>query len=158
MVGVVGRPHGLDGSFYVAGARPELLERGTRVTIAGVEREILRRAGTEDRPLLRVSGAEDRTAAEALRGEELRVPRSAAPPLDEDEFWADQLEGCVVRDGEVEVGVVGALLGYPSCDLLEVERGEGVAPLLVPLVPDAVRSIDVEARVIDVDLRFLGEA
>jgi ribosomal 30S subunit maturation factor RimM len=30
--------------------------------------------------------------------------------------------------------------------------------LLVPLVRDAIRSIDVERRVIDVDREFLGEA
>jgi ribosomal 30S subunit maturation factor RimM len=30
--------------------------------------------------------------------------------------------------------------------------------LLVPLVTDAVREVDLERRTIDVDLRFLGEA
>jgi 16S rRNA processing protein RimM len=52
--------------------------------------------------------------------------------------------------------VVVRLLGLPSCEVLEVERSGG--PLLVPLVSDAVRSVDVAARRIDVDLRFLGEA
>jgi ribosomal 30S subunit maturation factor RimM len=40
--------------------------------------------------------------------------------------------------------------------VLEVER-EG-EDLLVPLVADAVRSVDVEERRIDVDLAFLGES
>jgi ribosomal 30S subunit maturation factor RimM len=31
------------------------------------------------------------------------------------------------------------------------------APLLVPLVSDAVRAVDVAGKSIDVDLRFLGE-
>jgi 16S rRNA processing protein RimM len=44
----------------------------------------------------------------------------------------------------------------PSCELLEVRRESG-EELLVPLVRDAVRSVDVEARRIDVDLEFLGE-
>ena len=35
----------------------------------------------------------------------------------------------------------------------DIDGGE----LLVPLVRDAERSVDVEARRIDVDLRFLGE-
>jgi 16S rRNA processing protein RimM len=40
---------------------------------------------------------------------------------------------------------------------LEVERTGGAGDLLVPLVGDAVRAVDVEARSIDVDLAFLGE-
>ena len=44
----------------------------------------------------------------------------------------------------------------PSCEVLEVDRPDG-SELLVPMVRDAIRSIDVEARRIDVDLGFLGE-
>jgi 16S rRNA processing protein RimM len=153
---VVGKPHGLDGSFYVAEARPPLLERGMTVIVAGAPREIVRRSGTEERPLVRLAGTDDRTAAEALRGQELLVPRSAAPQLEEDEYWPEQLVGCTVRDGAVEVGVVEELLAYPSCELLSVQRA-GAEPLLVPLVRDAIRSIDVDGREIQVSLEFLGE-
>jgi 16S rRNA processing protein RimM len=61
-----------------------------------------------------------------------------------------------VVDGERAVGVVKRMLPYPSCELLEVER-PGAADLLVPMVADAVRSIDPEAKRIDVNLAFLGE-
>jgi 16S rRNA processing protein RimM len=155
-VGVVGRPHGLDGSFHVARARAGVLERGMEVVVDGQPRTVERRSGTPDRPIIRLSGAADRTAAEGLRGRELRVPRSAVAPLEQDEYWAADLEGCAVVDGERRVGVVRRLLAYPSCELLEVERDD--APLLlIPLVRDAVRAIDVEARTIDVRLAFLGE-
>jgi 16S rRNA processing protein RimM len=55
---------------------------------------------------------------------------------------------------------VTRLLALPSCEVLEVDRGgsETSAALLVPLIRDAVRSVDVESREIDVDLAFLGEA
>jgi 16S rRNA processing protein RimM len=156
VAGVVGRAHGLQGAFYVSGPRAELLVPGASVTVGDAVFEIAHRAGIEDRPILRFAGVEDRAAAEALRGLELRVPR---PPLEEDEYWAEDLEGCTVRDGEREVGVVEALLAYPSCDLLEVRRADepDADPLLVPLVRDAVRSVDVDARVVDIDLAFLGE-
>jgi 16S rRNA processing protein RimM len=62
-----------------------------------------------------------------------------------------------VRDGDREVGVVARLLALPSCEVLEVSR-PAAPDLLVPLVTDAVRDVDVERGVIDVDLRFLGEA
>jgi 16S rRNA processing protein RimM len=156
-VGVIGRPHGLDGSFHVSRARAGLLEHGGEVVVDGHTRVVERRSGTPDRPIVRLSGVTDRTAAEALRGQELRVPRSAVPPLEEDEYWADDLVGCAVVDGDTPVGIVRRLLAYPSCELLEVDRPD--APLLlVPLVRDAVRAVDVEAQTIDVDLVFLGEA
>jgi 16S rRNA processing protein RimM len=141
----------------VTRARSQLLELGATVTIAGAERQVERRAGTDEHPIVRLTGGADRNAAEALRGAELLVPRGAAPELDEDEFWAEDLEGCTVRDGEAEVGVVRRMLALPSCEVLEVRRPGRSDDLLVPLVRDAVRAVDVEAGVIDVDLAFLGE-
>ena len=44
----------------------------------------------------------------------------------------------------------------PSVEVLEVDRIDG-SLLLVPLVRDCIRSIDLEARRIDIDLGFLGE-
>jgi 16S rRNA processing protein RimM len=115
-----------------------------------------RRAGTADRPILRLAGVRTREAAEALRGEPLRVARADLPPLEEGEVWAHDLAGCVVVDGDRRVGDVRRLVGLPSCEALEVEPEGGGEPLLVPLVRDAVRSLDLAARRIDVDLGFLG--
>jgi 16S rRNA processing protein RimM len=49
------------------------------------------------------------------------------------------------------VGVVARMVALPSCEALEV--GE----LLIPMVRDAIRSIDLETRRIDVDMEFVGE-
>ncbi|MGZ4293382.1 MAG: ribosome maturation factor RimM [Solirubrobacteraceae bacterium] len=156
--GVVGRAHGLDGSFHVADPVASLLELGGEVRLGDTRRQIVRLAGHDARPIMRLEGCEDRDAAEALRGGELWVARANAPELEEDEWWATDLEGCAVRDGRREVGVVARLLALPSCEVLEVSRPEEGAPdLLVPLVRDAVRDVDLNRRVIDVDLRFLGE-
>ena len=149
-------PHGLDGSFHVAAAVPQLLTLGATVTVRGAVRKITRRAGHDRGVIVRVDGCDDRDAAKALRGESLMVPRERAPALQADEWWATDLEGCAVRDGELHVGVVTRLLALPSCEVLAVERAGG-GELLVPLVGDAVRTVDVQARTIDVDLAFLGE-
>jgi 16S rRNA processing protein RimM len=154
--GRVGRPHGLDGSFHVTRPRGALLVLGSTVRIADGEAKIVRRAGTDERPILRLAGHEGREAAEALRGHELLVHRAAAPALEDDEWYAEDLEGCRVVDGTVEVGQVRRLVALPSCEALEVERA-GQGDLLVPLVRDAVRSVDVSRGVVDVDLAFLGE-
>lgn len=151
VAGRVGRPHGLDGAFHVTRANAALLPLGGPVIVAGRVRSILRRAGTDDRPILRVEGVEDRAGAEALRGEDLLVARTAAPALEAGEYWAEDLVGCAVvaLDGR-SLGTVGGLRALPSCEALEV--GE----LLVPMVKDAVRDVDVGARRIVVDADFLG--
>lgn len=155
--GRVGRPHGLDGSFHVAEPNAGLLPHGAKLDLEGVSYTVVRRSGTDARPIIRLSGVESRSAAEALRGRTLRAPREAAPPLEADEWWAEDLEGCRVTDGEREVGTVQRVMALPSCEILEVARSEGGGELLVPLVGDAVRSVDVERREIDIDLEFLGE-
>jgi 16S rRNA processing protein RimM len=154
--GRVGRPHGLDGSFHVTRPRGAMLALGTAVRVGDGEAEIVRRAGTDERPILRLAGHDGRAAAEALRGMDLLVHRAKAPVLDEDEWYAEDLEGCRVVDGTVEIGRVARLVALPSCEALEVTR-DGAGDLLVPLVRDAVRSVDVAAGVVDVDLAFLGE-
>src|SRR4051812_2705807 len=56
--GRVGRPHGLDGSFYVARPEPDLLSTTIPLTVAGVTRHVVRRSGTDSRPILRVRGVD----------------------------------------------------------------------------------------------------
>lgn len=154
--GRVGRAHGLDGSFYVTGARPRLLELGAEVTVAGRTVAIVRRAGTDRHPIVRLRGVEDRTGAEALRGQGLTVAAADAPPLSEGEWWAHELEGCVVLDGELRVGTVTRMIELPSCEALEVALETG-GQLLVPMVKDAIRNIDVAAGRVDVDMGFIGD-
>jgi 16S rRNA processing protein RimM len=153
--GRVGRPHGLDGSFHVTGAKPRALTVGATVLVDDRELQITRRAGTDARPIVGLEGFSDRARAESLRGKELLVPRSDTPELEPDEWWPEDLEGCAVRDVERQVGTVRRVLALPSCEVLEVQRIDGGSDLLVPLVEDAVREVDVDGRVIDVDLGFL---
>jgi 16S rRNA processing protein RimM len=156
--GRVGRPHGLDGSFYVTGPRPRLLALGTSVIVAGRAVAITRRAGTDRRPIVRLEGVEDRGAAEALRGLPLAVAERQAPTLAEGEWWAHELEGCQVVDGERLLGTVSRLIELPSCEALEVERVDGGERVLVPMVKDAIRRVGASERRIEVDLDFLGLA
>jgi 16S rRNA processing protein RimM len=139
--GVVGRSHGLDGSFHVE--RPQHpLERGAVVRLEGVEHVVKRRAGTDRKPLVRLDGIASREAVTALRGKLLLVEQA----LGEGEWLAEDLVGCRV-DG---LGPVVRVIDAPSCDLLELEGGE-----LVPLISDAVLAVDLDARTIEVDRRFL---
>jgi 16S rRNA processing protein RimM len=152
--GHVGRAHGLDGSFYVTRPRAELLGAGATLTVDGREHRIERRAGTDARPIVRLEGCSSREQAEALRGRPLLAPRGERPALGPDEWWPEDLVGCRVVDGDRAVGTVAAVSGLPSCDVLEVARAEDDS-LLVPLVRDAVRSVDVAGRRVDVDMGFI---
>jgi 16S rRNA processing protein RimM len=155
--GRVGRPHGLDGSFHVTRPDVRLLAGADELWLHGQRVRVERRAGTPERPILRLAGHAGREAAEALRGVPLELPADRAPALEPDEYWAHELAGCAVFDGDRRVGEVRRMLPLPSCEALEVERADGAGELLVPMVRDAIRSVDVAARRIDVDLAFLGE-
>ena len=137
--GRVGKPHGLDGSFYVERPRHELPE-GAELTLAGRTHRIVRRAGTDERPLIRLADLDDPAA---LRGELLLVEDE----LGEGEWLASDLVGLSVPG----MGTVAQVIDGPSCSVLELDDGT-----LIPLVSDAVRSVDLEAGEIEVERRFLG--
>ena len=73
----------------------------------------------------------DRSAAEALRGQTLSVPRSELPPLEEGEYYHADLIGlpCESAEGE-RVGTVAAVENFGAGDLLEVERPDGKRGLI----------------------------
>ena len=149
--GRVGRPHGLDGSFHVTRPRGMLLWIGGSVRISDAVHEIVRRAGTEDRPILRLQGIDDRAGSRCCVARSCsssgrrrrRCPRaSTGRRISSVAPWRRRMV--------VELGVVDAMRALPSCEVLEV--GE----LLVPMVGDAVLSIDLATRRIVVDPEFLG--
>lgn len=137
--GRVGKPHGLDGSFYVEGPRHELPE-GVALTVAGRTHRVARRAGTDERPLIRLDDVDD---PRALRGELLLVEDE----LEEGEWLASDLVGCRVPG----LGTVARVIDGPSCSVLELDDGT-----LVPFVSDAIERVDVDAREIHVRRDFLG--
>ncbi len=152
--GRVGRAHGLDGSFYVTGPVPRLLSLGAQLILAERTTEIVRRSGTDAHPIVRLAGVGDRGGAEALRGMPLTVAQAQVPALGEGEWWAHELEGCEVLDGSRLLGTVVRMIELPSCEALEVRR-EGGELLLVPMVRDAIRKVDVARGRVEVDSDFL---
>jgi 16S rRNA processing protein RimM len=136
--GRVGKPHGLDGSFYVELPRHELPE-GTALTVGDAEHRITRRAGTDERPLILLEGVDD---PRALRGELLLVDDELA----EDEWLAADLVGLRVGGS-----TVAAVIDAPSCSILELANGA-----LVPFIKDAIALIDTETGEIRVNEDFLG--
>ena len=136
-VGRVGRPHGVDGSFFVE--EPSEVEgrfdRGATLWIDGSEAEIVvSKRGSGRRPVLKL----DR---DVTRGATLSVPREALPEPEEDAYYVFQLVGLAVEEeGGRQLGRVADVVNAPANDVLELDSG-----LALPLVADCVREIDLEA-------------
>ena len=93
-VGKVGRPHGIDGSFFVEGPsdRPERFARGATLYVNGEPAEVVvSKRGSAARPVIKL----DRHVE---RGTTLAVPREALPALEEDEYYSFQLVGLTVEE------------------------------------------------------------
>jgi 16S rRNA processing protein RimM len=120
--------------------------------VQGREREITGARGRETAKgmVATVPGVEDRDAAEALRGSELWVPRSALPPPAPGEYYWVDLEGLrVVNTEGIDFGTVSHLFSTGANDVL-VAQGE--RERMIPfLQPDYVVSVDLEAGVVTVD-------
>ena len=88
--------------------------------------------------IARLAGVADRTAAEALRGTALTVPRSALPPLGEGEYYYADLIGlpAVSTEGEA-LGVCVAVENFGAGDVIEIEKPDG-ARFMVPMRAEAV--------------------
>ena len=95
-------------------------------------------------------GIEDKDAADALRGTEVLVPRSALPPPAEGEFYWVDLEGLRVVNVEgTDFGIVSHLFSTGANDVL-VAQGE--RDRMIPFVlPDYIRSVDFAAGVVPVE-------
>lgn len=95
-------------------------------------------------------GIDDRDVAEAMRGAELFVPRSALPPPRDGEFYWIDLEGLRVGNVEgVDFGTVASVFSNGANDVLVV-RGD--RERMIPWRrPDYVRELDFDAGRIVVD-------
>ena len=146
-VGRVGRPHGLDGSFFVEGAseRTGVFEVGATLYAGRLPATVVAsRHGSGGRQVIRL----DRHVE---RGAELAVARATLPALDdEDEFYVFQLVGLTVEqeDGRL-LGQVRQILEYPANDVLELDSGASL-----PLVEACVRQIDLAGGRIVVAVGF----
>ncbi|MDY7522518.1 16S rRNA processing protein RimM [Sphingomonas sp. AAP5] len=105
--------------------------------------------------IARIAEVTDRNKAEALRGTELTVPRSALPPLEDGEYYHTDLLGlpAVSTTGEA-LGHVVAIDDFGAGDVIEIERpsedGKPGKRFMIPMNADAVPEWDAEKLVVEV--------
>lgn len=138
LVGCVGKPHGLQGAFFVerASEDPGRFARGASVLVDGVPLKIVdAKRGAGGRPVIQLDGP-------AARGALLQVRRAELPEPEEGSFYVFELIGLPVEeDGGRPLGVVREVLPGLANDVLELDTGA-----LLPLVEDCVLSVDVPGR------------
>ena len=132
LVGRVAGPFGVRGELRLTAYTAEpgaLLRYGRLLREDGAPALTLTggRVAKADELIARAVEVPDRTAAEALKGLQLYVPREALPPPeDEDEFYLADLIGLAAEtpDG-APLGRVKAVLNHGAGDILEIDPGEG---------------------------------
>lgn len=155
-IGVVGKPHGVRGAFFLNGSVDSAaLQAGLKLVVGEGEYTVAAAGGTEKRPILTLAEVDDRDAAVELRDRPVFAARGDLTPLAENEWFAEDLVGLqVVTDDGEKLGEVRRLRNLPSVDALEVAR-EGADDLMLPMVSDAISSISVDQGVV-VDGDFLA--
>jgi 16S rRNA processing protein RimM len=136
IVGRVGRPHGLDGSFVVE--RPSenetLFETGASLYAGGEQVTVAARKRSGGRLVVKL----DRPVP---RGAELAVPRSQLPEPEPDSYYVFQLVGLeVVEEGGRRLGAIEDVTPGVANDVLQLDSG-----LALPMHEECVREIDLDA-------------
>ena len=149
VVGKVTKAHGLKGEVVVLvfSDNPDRFEPGSSLFLEdGREFRVRASRPNGGRMLMAFEGVGDRTAAEALRGLTLVVPKSYLPALPEGEFWPHELEGCsVVTESGRALGAIVDVIANPANDLW-VAVDEAGTETLVPAIHQVVVKVDVAAR------------
>ena len=101
--------------------------------------------------LLRLEGVSTREDAALLTGRKLSLPRTVLPPLGADEFYVEDLVGCLVEDrAGRSLGVVRGLFWNGGHDVMVIGVGDQ-AERLIPAVPEYIVAIDRSAKRVVVD-------
>jgi 16S rRNA processing protein RimM len=135
-IGRVGRPHGVDGAFFVEQPSDDRRwwRTGARFLAGGVPVEVVAHRTSSGRPVIKVEPPVE-------RGTALEVDRADLPPTAPDEWYAFELVGlAVVEEGGRPLGTVKAVEVGVANDVLALDSGA-----LLPMVEDCVRAVDVEA-------------
>jgi 16S rRNA processing protein RimM len=102
--------------------------------------------------LLSFAGITDRNKAEQLIGQFVQIPVEDAVALPEGSYYLYQIIGlqAVTTDG-MPLGVVTEVIETNANDVYVVKKDEG-KDILLPAIPDVIRSIDLDQGTMTVEL------
>ena len=103
-----------------------------------------------------IDGYNGRTAVEVLHLKRLYVDREALPPLNENEFYLEDLSGLAVfNQDDKYVGIVNAALDYGAGTFLDIKLSNTGRIATLPFNKHSIIDVDLEARKIKIDDAFL---
>lgn len=152
-IGTLYKPHGVRGEIkmYPETDDPERLQDLKEVQIGKTSEKTrsfqirslrLHRTAKHDFVLLVLENVNNPDEANALKGQGVYVQQNVLPPLEDDEYWLDDLVGMTARteDGEI-IGEVVEWLEGPAHDLMVILRPDE-SEVLIPLVPAFITDVD----------------
>jgi 16S rRNA processing protein RimM len=152
-VGLIIGPWGRVGDLKVRSLTdfPERFAPGRRLYAGGEPYTIEHCQWRRGYACLKFSGIDSTTAAEALRQRLLEVPESELMPLAEGEYYHFQILGLEVRStgGEI-LGTVAEVISTGSNDVFLVQGPLG--ELLIPGTEDVIKSVDLEAGRMEIEM------
>ena len=165
---MLGKPHGVRGEIGLRLFNVESPSLAELDSIT-VERDGRRETHVVERArpftgglLISLAGVSSREQAAALTNGRVRVARSTLAPPAPGEFYVSDVPGCEVfaEDG-ARLGVVRETFWNGAHDVMVIDGSAGpdggAAEHLVPMVPEFVRSVDVDARTVQVAWRQLQD-
>jgi 16S rRNA processing protein RimM len=141
LVGEVTAPFGMKGEVKLLPYLDDPASlKGKIFLVQGVPQRVQSVRYHQGQPLLLFEGM-DRTAAEAIRGTQLFLPKSELPPLPEGSYYDWQLRGlAVVTESGKALGEIETILYNPAAnDVYETSLA------LIPAHAQFVLSVDLEA-------------
>ncbi|MFQ5433041.1 MAG: ribosome maturation factor RimM [Nitrospinota bacterium] len=154
------KPHGVNGElkfdpYLPNDADPGDISRGLVKSSPGnEEREIIIASGRAAGRLwlLRPDGVNSPEEAAGFTNREFWIKRSQLSPLPEGEYFSQDIMGCgVIDEDDNEIGVVDDVIQTGANDVWQIARTGG-GEVLIPVIPEVVRNVDVENRKIVVRL------
>lgn len=160
-LGTIRAAHGIKGHVKVETftAKPENLGAyGPLVTGTGQRLTVKRLKVTPDTVIVTFEGLSDRTAAEALKGTELFVPRTALPAVGDDEIYLADLAGArVYLDDGALLGRVEGFQNYGAGPLVEVTVTGRKDTVLVPFAKPFIISAEAGSLTLALPEGFLDD-
>lgn len=107
----------------------------------------------KDRPVIKFDGIDDRNTAEELKGMEIFIEAEELEELPEGEYYVRDIVGFEVIDilsGE-SIGILQDVIQNTAQSILDIKAENG-KQVLIPAVEAFMKKIDVEKKVIEVEL------
>ncbi len=158
-IGIILRPHGLRGALkvrpltddpnrYFDLAKVSLHQKGKPLGEFRIERVEISNA---QNLLVKFHERGSIEEVEALRGAEIRIPRSECLPTTTGQFYHFDLIGLPVQTSAGRsLGTVSEILEHPGNDIWVV-HGENHNELLIPAIDSVIKEVNLEQRFIIID-------